>query len=161
MNAPNNDEPPQAAKLPPLLPAGELSARSGCVDELSREASAHLDTIAQLADGASRRVLEHTAGVVRPLPTATLHAAHAITVEVKGRMGDLVTLLTARIAVEEPTLARGFTGWHRGGRRERWVPICRGATECETWDLLIVSVHGGEKVVVEDGIDPNGRRRPR
>jgi hypothetical protein len=161
MNAPSNNEPPQAAKLPPLLPAGELSARSGCVDELSRATVDHLEAVADLADDASRRVLERGTGVLRPLPVATLHAIHGITVEVRNRMGDLVTLLTARIAAEEPTLAQGFTGWHRGGRRERWVPICRGTTECETWDLLIVSVHGGEKVVVEDGIDPNGRRRPR
>jgi hypothetical protein len=151
----------EAANLTPLLPAGEVSARSGCIDDLSRATVDHLEAVAGLADDAARRILEHGTGVVRPLPTATLHAIHGIAVEVRGRMGDLVTLLTARAALEEPTVAWAFTGWHRAGRREKWQPICRGATESETWDLLIISVHGGDKVVAEDGIDPNERRRPR
>jgi hypothetical protein len=154
-------KPPQAEDLQPLLPAGEVSARSGSIDDRSREASAHLDAIAQMADDASRRVLEHGTRAVRPLPGATLHAIHGITLEVRNRMGDLVTILTARAAQEEPAVAWAFTGWHRAGRREKWKPICCGATESEIWDLLIISVHGGDKVVAEDGIDPNERRRPR
>jgi hypothetical protein len=149
----------------PPLPAGELSARAGLLDQLTREAADGLDRVCDRAAGLQRLLLERACGRTPPLSPTALRAITAIVREVEGRLGDALTVISSRVAVEapppEPSLFGAFVGWFRQGRGQKWKAIVHGQTEEETLDKLLDHAGPGDRCVLPAGRDPNKGGRPR
>lgn len=55
-----------------------------------------------------------------------------------------------------------WTGWHRAGKRYRWVLICAEKSEEECFGRLHEQMAGGDFLIRRPGEpDPNSDRKPR